>query len=228
MIYPPAASLLEQFSKEQFFQNEKATLIGGTAIAFHVKHRMSFDIDITFPHHRTLPSLDFLEKYNAKPLPFDRSVIDSVINDGGEIEDYHKRFSIDGVKVDFVVNPSSNIFEREILQDDMGIAYGYLKITSLKTLFTLKSLLLLDRNKIRDLYDIVYLINYQSFTAKEILDTIKQYRITYTDKHIIQNIQAKKADEIDIEAEGIMEPKMDIVEYDALKNYLVEKLINVK
>ena len=111
MIYPPAASLLEQFSKEQFFQNEKATLIGGTAIAFHVKHRMSFDIDITFPHHRTLPSLDFLEKYNAKPLPFDRSVIDSVINDGGEIEDYHKRFSIDGVKVDFVVNPSSNIFE---------------------------------------------------------------------------------------------------------------------
>ena len=228
MIYPPAASLLEQFSKEQFFQNEKAALIGGTAIAFHVKHRMSFDIDITFPHHRTLPSLEFLEKYNAKPLPFDRSVIDSVINDGGEIEDYHKRFSIDGVKVDFVVNPSSNIFEREILQDDIGTAYGYLKITSLKTLFILKSLLLLDRNKIRDLYDIVYLISYQGFTAKEILDTIKQYRITYTDKQIIQNIQAKKSDEFDIEAEGIMEPKMDLVEYEVLKSYLLEKLINVE
>jgi len=228
MIYPPAASLLERFSKEEFFQHEKATLIGGTAIAFHVKHRMSFDIDIAFPHHKTLPTLNFLKKYNAKPLPFDRAVIDSVINDGGEIEDYHKRFSIDGVKVDFVVNPSSNIFEQEILKNDIGINNGYLKITSLKTLFTLKSLLLLDRNKIRDLYDIIYLLDYEDFTDKEILNTIKEYRITYTNKQIIQNIQAKKADKFDIEAEGIMEPKMELLEYEVLKNYLVEKLLNVQ
>ena len=227
MIYPPAASLLEQFSKEEFFKKEKAALIGGTAIAFYTKHRMSFDIDISFPHHKTLPSLDFLKTYHAKPLPFDRSIIDSVINDGGEIEDYHKRFSIDGVKVDFVVNPSSNILEREILENDSGTDYGYLKITSLKALFTLKSLLLLDRNKIRDLYDIVYLLTYQGFTAKEIIDTIIDYRITYTDKQIIQNIQAKKADEFDIEVEGIMEPKMDLVEYEALKTYLVEELLKI-
>ncbi|WP_294959483.1 nucleotidyl transferase AbiEii/AbiGii toxin family protein [Sulfurovum sp.] len=228
MIYPPAASLLEQFSKEAFFKKEKATLIGGTAIAFHTKHRMSFDIDICFPHHMTLPSLDFLEKYHAKPLPFDRSIVDSVINDGGEVEDYHKRFSIDGVKVDFVVNPSSNILEREILENDTGTDYGYLKITSLKALFALKSLLLLDRNKIRDLYDIVYLLTYQGFTAKEIIDTITDYRITYTDKQIIQNIQAKKADEFDIEAEGIMEPKMALVEYEALKNHLVKELQKIE
>jgi hypothetical protein len=42
------------------------------------------------------------------------------------------------------------------------------------------------------------------------------------------DIQAKKADEFDIEAEGIMEPKMDLVGYKVLKSYLVEKLINVE
>jgi len=228
MIYPPAALLLEQFSKEHFFKKKQAQLIGGTAIAFHVKHRMSFDIDITFPHHSTLPSLDVLEKYNAKPLPFDRAVIDSVINDGGEIEDYHKRFSIDGVKVDFVVNPSSNILESEILKNDISVPFGYLQITSLDTLFKLKSLLLLDRNKIRDLYDIVYMLEYEGYNAKDILETIKEYRFTYTDNHIVQNIQAKKPDELDVETEGIMEPKMDILEYDILQKYIIDKLLKVK
>ncbi len=221
MIYPKAATLLERFSQESFFAETQAVLIGGTAIAYQSKHRMSFDLDIAFPHHKTLPSLDFLKNYNANPLPFDRAIIDSMINDGGDIEEYHKRFSIDGVKVDFVVNPSSNIYEKEILQNDEGIDYGSLKITSLDALFKLKSLLLLDRNKIRDLYDVVYLLKYHNFTPEDILKTIMEYRITYTDKQIIQLIGSKKSDELDIEFEGIAEPKMKLVEYDKLRDYLL-------
>jgi len=224
MIYPEAATLLERFSQEHFFAETRAILIGGTAIAYQSKHRMSFDLDIAFPHHTTLPVLGFLEKYNANPLPFDRSIVDSMINEGGNIDEYHKRFSIDGVKVDFVVNPSSNIYEKEILQNDEGIDYGSLKITSLDALFKLKSLLLLDRNKIRDLYDIVYLLEYHNFLSKDILDTIMEYRITYTDKQIIQLIESKKPDELDIEFEGIAEPKMKLVEYDELRDYLLSGL----
>jgi predicted nucleotidyltransferase component of viral defense system len=224
MIYPEAATLLERFSKEPFFAETRATLIGGTAIAYQSKHRMSFDLDLAFPHHTTLPSLDFLKNYNAHSLPFDRAIVDSMTNEGGDIDEYHKRFSIDGVKVDFVVNPSSNIYEREILQNDVGIDYGSLKITSLDALFKLKSLLLLDRNKIRDLYDIVYLLKYHDFIPKDILDTIMEYRITYTEKQIIQLIESKKPDELDIEFEGIAEPKMKLVEYDELRDYLLSGL----
>jgi len=227
MIYPKAEALLEHFSQEPFFSDIRAALIGGTAIAYQSKHRMSFDLDIAFPHHKTLPSLDFLKSYNAQPLPFDRTIIDSMINEGGDIDEYHKRFSIDGVKVDFVVNPSSNIYEKEILQNDGGIEYGHLKITSLDALFKLKSLLLLDRNKIRDLYDVVYLLKYHNFTPKNILDTIMQYRITYTSKQIIQLIESKKPDELDIEFEGIAEPKMKLVEYTELKDYLISGLHTV-
>lgn len=146
-------------------------------------------------------------------------------NEGGVMEDYHQRFSIDGVKVDFVVNPSSNIYEKEILQNDNALEYGTLDITSLDTLFKLKSLLILDRNKIRDLYDLVYLLKYQDYTAKDLLDTIKTYRFTYTDKQIIQLIESKEGDELDIEFEGIAEPKMDIISYKDLKKILLSFLI---
>jgi hypothetical protein len=224
MIYPKALTLLEQFSKEVFLKEYQAMLIGGTAIAYHLGHRVSFDLDIAFVHDETLPELSFLKSYNATFLEFDSHIVDTAINEGGNIDDYHKRFSIDGVKVDFVVNPSSNIFENEILKSDAGVYLNSLKITSLKSLFKLKSLLLLDRNKIRDMYDVVYLLRYSEFEAKDILETIKKYRITYTDEEIIRVIASKKPDKFDIEFEGIVEPKMDMFKYEQLQEYLVSNL----
>ena len=224
MIYPKAFALLEKFSQEDFLKEHLATLIGGTAISYHLQHRVSYDLDIAFTHSKVLPNLTFLDKYDVIPLEFDQSVIDSVINEGGNIENYHKRFSIDGVKVDFVVNPSSNIFENEILKLDKGVYLNSLKITSLESLFKLKSLLLLDRNKIRDLYDLVYLIKYSHFSALDILNTIKKYRITYTNDDIIHLIILKKPDEFDIEFEGIVNPKMDICKYVELQKYIIDSL----
>ncbi len=46
-----------------------------------------------------------------------------------------------------------------------------------------------------------------------------------TDKQIIQLIESKKADELDVEFEGISEPKMDITSYDDLKKILVDSLL---
>jgi len=37
MIYPPVKALLEAFSKEFIFSENKATLIGGTAIVYHTQ-----------------------------------------------------------------------------------------------------------------------------------------------------------------------------------------------
>jgi hypothetical protein len=48
--------------------------------------------------------------------------------------------------------------------------------------------------------------------------------MTYTDKQIIQLIESKKPDELDIEFEGIAELKMKLVEYDELRNYLLSRL----
>ncbi len=226
MIYSPTASLLEKFSKEPFFKTHKAILIGGTALAYHTNHRISFDLDVCFPHAATLPQLTFLTDYTVTVIEFEKFIQDSVINEGGDIEEYHKRFLVDDIKVDFMVNTSSNIYESEILKSDKGIHIGYLQIASLDTIFKLKALLLFDRNKIRDLYDMVYLLKYHNYTMFDYVKTIQEYRITYRYEDILRYVEAKKEDPLD--TDYLAEPKMDLCEYGALRDFLVSELKGIR
>jgi predicted nucleotidyltransferase component of viral defense system len=223
MINHQTQTLLNKFKTIPLFSTHKAILIGGTALAYHLSHRESFDLDICFPFSDKLPELDFLESFDEViPLKFDQGIIDTAINEGGDIDEVMKRYIINGVKVDFVINPSSNIYESTILQNDSGPTLEHLRVASIESIFKLKSLLLLDRNKTRDLYDMVYLIKKCEFTGKHFIDTIIHYRITYQPKDIIQLIEAKKEDPFDIE--GIEKPTMNMVSYYDLKSYLVKEI----
>lgn len=223
MINRQTQALLDKFKKIPLFSEYQAILIGGTALAYHLSHRESFDLDICFPFANRLPELDFLKTFEeVVPLEFDQSIIDIALNEGGNIDEVMKRYIIDGVKVDFLINPSSNIYESEILKNDTKHILEHMRIASTESIFKLKSLLLLDRNKIRDLYDVVYMIKECGFTGKDFIDTIMHFRITYLPKHIIQLIEAKKEDPFDIE--GIEKPRMDIVAYSDLKSYLLDKI----
>ena len=175
-------ALLNKFKNISLFSEHKAILIGGTALAYHLSHRESFDLDICFPFSNKLPELDF------------------------------------------VINPSSNIYESEILKDDTKHTIEHLRIASIESIFKLKSLLLLDRNKIRDLYDMIYLMKECGYSGKKFIDTIIHYRITYLPKHIVQLIETKKEDPFDIE--GIEKPTMNIVMYKKLKSYFLNEINN--
>ncbi len=223
MINQQTQALFDRLTEIPLFSKHKAILIGGTALAYHLSHRESFDLDICFPFSESLPVLDFLEHFEEViPLEFEQGIIDTAINEGGDINEVMKRYIIDGVKVDFVINPSSNIYESDILKNDTKHIQGHLRVASIESIFKLKSLLLLDRNKIRDLYDIVYLIKECGFTGSEFIDTIMHYRITYVKKHIIAWLEAKKEDPFDIE--GIEKPRMNQVTYQALKAYLLQAI----
>jgi len=223
MINTETLSLLNKFKSIPLFSEHKAILIGGTALAYHLSHRESFDLDICFPFAETLPTLDFLKEFKEViPIEFEEAIVDNAINDGGNIHEVMQRYIIDGVKVDFVINPVSNIYESNILKDDSQHTLNHLRIASLDSLFKLKSLLLLDRNKIRDLYDIVYLMKEGEYTGKDFINTIMQYRITYLPKHIMRLVEAKKEDPYDVE--GIEKEKMKITTYPKLKKYLLDEI----
>ena len=207
MINPQTKALLESFSHINLFVEHQAILIGGTALAYHLEHRESFDLDICFPFCDTLPKLDFLDDFEEViPLEFERAIIDTAINEGGDIDEMMQRYIINGVKVDFVINPSSNIYESEILQNDSSTRLGTLRIASIESIFKLKSLLLLDRNKIRDLYDVVYMLKHCGFGGKDLIETITHYRITYQSRDIINLVKAKEEDPFDFEGieNGVM------------------------
>ena len=223
MINQQTQALFDKFKEIPLFSEHKAILIGGTALAYHLSHRESFDLDICFPFSDKLPELDFLKDFNEViSLKFEQDIIDTAINEGGDINEVMKRYIIDGMKVDFVINPSSNIYESEILREDNKHTLKHLRIASIESIFKLKSLLLLDRNKIRDLYDMVYLMKKCGYTGKDLIDTIMHYRITYLPKHIVQLIEAKEEDPFDIE--GIEKPTMNIIHYKDLKSHLLKKI----
>lgn len=223
MINKQTQVLLSKFATVPLFSEHKAILIGGTALAYHLSHRESFDLDICFPFSDKLPELDFLETFEEVILlKFDQSIIDTAINECGDINEVMKRYIINGIKVDFVINPSSNIYEREILQNDTEHTLEHLRIASIENIFKLKSLLLLERNKIRDLYDVVFMVKECGFTGKDFIDTITHYRITYLPHHILQLLEAKEEDPFDIE--GIEKPTMKMKDYDELKTYLLKEI----
>ncbi len=63
MINPQTNTLLKRFKEIPLFKEYRAILIGGTALAYHVGHKESFELDICFPFVDTLPTLDFLTQF---------------------------------------------------------------------------------------------------------------------------------------------------------------------
>ena len=219
--------LLVKLSRESFFKEHKATLIGGTALAYHFNHRESFDIDICFPEHNKLPDIPFLDKLNFQLMKHDEYLRNKFINEGGDIYDYVRVYMHQdtGIKVDFVVNTGTNIYESDILKYDLKAKrFNNITITSPETIFKLKSLLILDRNKIRDMYDLACFFK-NGYSAKSFLDTIKQFRITYTNKDIKRWLDAKKPNLEDIKTEPISKPKYtNLTDYYVIKDYIVNKV----
>jgi len=112
MINPQTKALLEAFSRINLFTEHQVILIRGTALAYRLGHWERFDLDVCFPSSDTLPRLDFLDDCEeVTPLEFDRAIIDTAINEGGDITEVMRRYIINSFKVDFVINPSSDIYE---------------------------------------------------------------------------------------------------------------------
>ncbi len=66
MMNAQTQKLLNRFKSYTIFSNHHAILIGGTALAYHLSHRESFDLNICFPFANKLPELDFFADYRGK------------------------------------------------------------------------------------------------------------------------------------------------------------------
>jgi len=198
--------LLNKISNDDLFKNNEFVLIGGTALSIHLKHRLSKDLDFMLIQKNNLPKNDILKfaaKHNAVSMPFDTYEQQKMLNEGGNIDDYQQRYKINGVKIKFIIN-LGNILEQNIVNSNNKIHYkNNIYIASINSIFEMKSLLLMDRNKIRDLFDLYILLEKYDYTIKDILDTIKKYRITYTDEDILRWIENKNYSEIETTDEGL-------------------------
>ncbi len=158
-----------------------ATLMGGTALTLLIGHRLSEDLDF-FYFQESLPSRDLnslirslkLNGHQVTSTLSSAQISQARIN-GYDIEGFIREYLIDGVKVSFSVMGKGGESRTEHFKDSPKISipsYAF-QILDLNGLFESKAVVLLDRVKSRDLFDIMILIKDHGYTISDVLAAIK-------------------------------------------------------
>jgi len=213
--------LLKAFAEEDFIND--FYFIGGSALAFYLNHRISYDIDLIGTQKLDFNRLLALNvKLDGRYIPDPNESIFR-INTGEDLREYKMMFNIHGIKVEFFYpNDPVRLAVLEKYKNDFELIEG-VKVLSLKGVAELKLLALLRRNKIRDLFDVFVLLD------KNVLDidTIDKYTAMEYDKTFVEYIENFKDDgseSLDFSEENEYSYFADIEDKE---NVLKEKIIKL-
>jgi predicted nucleotidyltransferase component of viral defense system len=143
-------------AKNKFFSEHDVRFVGGTALSYLIAHRLSEDLDFAILELPVKEIRRTMKQYGAKEIEHNPTLKDYIANDGGNIEDYHVKFMLDSVKVEFFI-PPFNILEKQIWQNE-GVTFynnSFVKVASFKTIIYMKIMAFWNRKKYRNLFDIL-------------------------------------------------------------------------
>jgi len=141
-------------------------LIGGSALALHLHHRESEDLDFAYTQARLPQGQLHLLRMNLPQLhfaPADDPLVAREADDCGlDLRDFSQTFLVnDSVKVTFfVLEPA----ERQVVSQH---ADGSLQIASLDEIYALKVLVSSKRTKTRDWFDLYILMKNHGYTFRQ-------------------------------------------------------------
>jgi predicted nucleotidyltransferase component of viral defense system len=186
-------NVLEAIVNNQFFTKHDIRFVGGTALSYLINHRLSEDLDFAMLELCKDEIESMMLSYGAVKINHDNTAVDYAINDGSDLYDYHLKYVLDGVKVEFFA-PPFNALEKEVWINEPITKYKEtnLKIASFKTIIYMKSMAFWNRKKYRDLFDIYYAITHVGvYDAKIFIESYLKYNITYTKKMLYEKIKSK-------------------------------------
>lgn len=161
---------------------EDLTLIGGTALALQIKHRISLDFDFaTFEKEIPCYKIDsFISRLKTEGWSI-HEIVDTnntsqfKINTGLNLRNFVRDYVINGIKLTFFTHGKNDKQRQYYSQSHKiksdEISFSIMGIDGLKTS---KILVLADRVTSRDLYDLMILIKNYSFTLDKAFSLIKQ------------------------------------------------------
>jgi len=161
--------LLQKMKNHELFSKYKFLFIGGTALSYYLNHRISYDIDFAFESilpHGEISSLIYT--LGGKAIP-DKNSASFRINTGHDIKEYHLKFMLNGVKIEF--SYFTHPIQKEILKNSEYKSFeegSFLKILSLNDIIKLKMFAFFNREKTRDLFDIAFLMEKDFISYEEI------------------------------------------------------------
>jgi predicted nucleotidyltransferase component of viral defense system len=189
---PPATATLLQLMAQHCAPLSRFALIGGTALTLHLGHRISEDLDFSFP----APQLDaraivaMLDTLRALGV----TCIDTMpaaereksFDEGFDLDESQRNFTAVGgplgegrVKLTFVIH---GMFRRDIeylkavMPDCMPM--GHVRVATVPIIFDSKCAALGDRLKSRDLFDLWWLTHRYTpaYSVEDIVKTVQRFR----------------------------------------------------
>ena len=163
------------------------TLVGGTALALQIGHRISEDLDFNiFGQKLPLKALDgLLDDLAARGASIESLITSEQklgfkINASENLDHYIQDYLIDGAKVTF---HSRHEGDRPKAQIDclnsapkVVVSKGGFDVMGLDGLLVMKSIVVYDRVKSRDIYDLMVLTRDHGYTLDAIFAAIDAYQ----------------------------------------------------
>ena len=174
----PTRSLLEEISRLPDFS--RFTLVGGSALAMRIGHRLSEDLDFIWDGEKLNPRyVDAAIQALAK-----NHVVQSMITPaeerrvkeerGIELRDQRRRYAVDDVKLEMFVHHKREI--RLYLRDaEKDLFEGKINVLGLDGIFVTKSVLIGERRRSRDLFDLMVLIRDHGYSIDRLFDAISRH-----------------------------------------------------
>lgn len=157
------------------------TLMGGTALAMQLGHRVSLDLDFArfqepLPAHAIEGCMARLKEagHDVQLITSSHQISSFKINTGRNLLDLARDYVIDGVKVTFFVHGRTNA-QRAFYQAaaTMRDETTGLTLLGLEGLCVAKTLVLADRIRSRDLYDLHVLMRDHNYSLDQLFDTVR-------------------------------------------------------
>ncbi len=211
------------------------TLVGGTALALQIGHRFSEDLDFyIFGQKLPLKAIDGLLDELAAGGTTIESLITSEqklvfkINTSENLDHYIQDYLIDGAKVTF---HSRNESDRPKAQIDflksapkVLVSKGCFDVLGIDGLLVMKSIVVYDRVKSRDIYDLMVLTRDHAYTLEDIFAAIDAYQpIRNKDPEHFKNVVTGVI-ALDKDDEGFSSIHLNVKMNDVYKYF--KKLIN--
>lgn len=182
--------VLNKIKDSLIFQDE-FYFVGGTALSYHINHRISEDIDIVSPnildYQKIVPALISL---GAKKVEDENTTALRLV--GLFPDEYILKFILDDVKIEFF--QANRPIQKKILKELNYTNYdnSNLKILDLKYIAKLKIVALFQREKARDLFDFGSIIENEILTSDEIISISSELKNLSSKVEIIDFLSKKK------------------------------------
>jgi len=191
---PPATLVLfERLSRTEHIS--KFFLIGGTALSINEQHRQSEDLDFVTTNKRldgaAIASIvEFLQSEGCNvSMQYDPVQTFNFEEQGLDINDYHRDYVVDGVKLTFFTAESETTCA---LKTVSPFYFGNIGVADTQTLFRTKAVLLTKRATKRDIFDLHFLLNQNGYRIEDLFGAVHECHPTYPYESVRSRLLTQK------------------------------------